>query len=101
RSGIEVARRPRRRMPRLMTAIEARTTRPPLAPSHLRSCAGDRLQSWPRRRRPWLHEALDAVAVRVNRTLDRIPLTHRIHARILRGIEFTDVPLAVRGAVGL
>lgn len=60
-----------------------------------------RIRSFPGRRRSLVGEALDLLAVAVNRTLDALPIAHAIHRRALARMEYTDVPLAVGARPGL
>lgn len=60
-----------------------------------------KLRSLPIRRRALWKEMVDAVAVVVNRSIDRFAFARAAYRRVLAGIEFTDVDHAIVGQPGL
>ena len=84
-----------------MTAIQTRMQQLDAAPTSFATPVAERLRSWPSPHRPLLREAIEQVAVALNRALDTLPWMHALHRRALARLEFSEVALPVGACVGL
>lgn len=84
-----------------MTALEPKIRHASAPPYAVATALPERLRSWPTPRRHPIHEALDVVAVGVNRALGDVRWAKALHRRALARMEYSDVPFAVVDRPGL